>query len=38
MATSLRTLEFGWFLPTAGDTITYGSRVGTVQPSMDLFE
>jgi alkanesulfonate monooxygenase len=38
MTTGLRTLEFGWFLPTAGDTITYGSRDGTVQPSMDLFE
>jgi alkanesulfonate monooxygenase len=38
MTASLRTLEFGWFLPTAGDTITYGSRDGMVPPSMDLFE
>ncbi len=31
-------LEFGWFLPTAGDTISYGSPDGTVPPSMALFE
>lgn len=33
-----RTLEFGWFLPTGGDTLTYGSRDGLVPPSMDLFD
>lgn len=34
----MRTLEFGWFLPTAGDTISYGSPDGTVPPSMELFD
>ncbi len=34
----MRTLEFGWFLPTGGDTLSYGSKDGTVPPSMDLFE
>jgi alkanesulfonate monooxygenase len=34
----LRQLEFGWFLPTGGDTITYGSKDGLVPPSMALFE
>lgn len=33
-----RPLEFGWFLPTAGDTITYGSKDGHVPQSMELFE
>ena len=34
----MRTLEFGWFLPTGGDTISYGSKDGTIPPSMELFE
>lgn len=34
----MRTLEFGWFLPTGGDTITYGSKDGVVPPSLELFE
>ncbi len=38
MESKLRTLEFGWFLPTGGDTISYGSKDGTVPPSMELFE
>ncbi len=34
----MRTLEFGWFLPTAGDTITYGTKEGAILPSMELFD
>lgn len=34
----MRPLEFGWFLPTGGDTITYGSPDGRVPPSLELFE
>ncbi len=34
----MRPLEFGWFLPTGGDTITYGSKDGLIPPSMELFE
>jgi len=34
----MRTLEFGWFMPTAGDTIAYGTREGTIEPSMALFD
>jgi len=31
-------LEFGWFLPTAGDTTCYGDRSKFVQPSAELFD
>lgn len=31
-------LEFGWFMPTSGDTIAYGPPEGAVPPSMDLFD
>jgi alkanesulfonate monooxygenase len=34
----MRTLEFGWFLPTSGDTIAYGTKEGAIAPSMELFE
>jgi alkanesulfonate monooxygenase len=31
-------LEFGWFLPTAGDTTCYGDTGAFVPPSADLFD
>jgi alkanesulfonate monooxygenase len=31
-------LEFGWFLPTSGDTTCYGDRAKFVQPSAELFD
>ena len=31
-------LEFGWFLPTAGDTTAYGLASAQVAPSMPLFD
>ncbi len=31
-------LEFGWFLPTSGDTTCYGDRDAFVDPSADLFD
>ena len=31
-------LEFGWFLPTSGDTTCYGDRDKFIQPSADLFD
>ncbi len=31
-------LEFGWFLPTAGDTTAYGLPSAQVPPSLDLFD
>lgn len=34
----MRQLEFGWFLPTAGDTVNYARPDGTIQPSMELFD
>ena len=34
----MRRLEFGWFLPTAGDTINYARPDGTIPPSMELFD
>jgi len=34
----IRPLEFGWFLPTAGDTIAYGAPGGQISPSLELFE
>ncbi len=33
-----RRLEFGWFLPTAGDTTAYGLASAQVAPSLDLFD
>jgi alkanesulfonate monooxygenase len=34
----MRTLEFGWFLPTSGDTVSYGRKDGHLPPSMEAFE
>jgi alkanesulfonate monooxygenase len=31
-------LEFGWFLPTSGDTTCYGDRGKFIQPSAALFD
>ena len=31
-------LEFGWFLPTAGDTTAYGLANAQVAPSLELFD
>jgi len=31
-------LEFGWFLPTSGDTTCYGDRTAFIQPSAELFD
>ena len=31
-------LEFGWFLPTAGDTTAYGLPSAQVPPSLELFD
>ena len=31
-------LEFGWFLPTAGDTTAYGSPSAQIPPSLELFD
>jgi alkanesulfonate monooxygenase len=31
-------LEFGWFLPTSGDTTCYGDRASFIPPSADLFD
>jgi len=31
-------LEFGWFLPTAGDTTAYGLASAQVAPSLELFD
>lgn len=33
----MRPLEFGWFLPTSGDTTGYGDPGQLVAPSLDLF-
>jgi alkanesulfonate monooxygenase len=33
-----RRLEFGWFLPTAGDTTAYGLASAQVAPSLALFD
>ena len=35
---SLRPLEFGWFLPTAGDATSLGDRHGLVDSSLELFD
>jgi alkanesulfonate monooxygenase len=34
----MRRLEFGWFLPTAGDTIAYGVASAQIAPSLELFD
>src|SRR5947207_15981234 len=34
----MRKLEFGWFLPTAGDTTAYGLASAQVPPSLELFD
>ncbi len=31
-------LEFGWYLPTSGDTICYGDRTRDIPPSAALFD
>jgi alkanesulfonate monooxygenase len=31
-------LEFGWFLPTSGDTTCYGDHSKFIQPSAELFD
>jgi alkanesulfonate monooxygenase len=31
-------LEFGWFLPTSGDTTCYGDRAAFIEPSAALFD
>lgn len=31
-------LEFGWFLPTSGDTTCYGDRSRAVPPSLQMFD
>ena len=36
--TEPRRLEFGWFLPTAGDTTAYGLASAQVAPSLELFD
>jgi alkanesulfonate monooxygenase len=35
---SEKRLEFGWFLPTAGDTTAYGVASAQVAPSLELFD
>jgi alkanesulfonate monooxygenase len=35
---TMRKLEFGWFLPTAGDTTAYGVASAQVPPSLELFD
>ncbi len=34
----MRQLEFGWFLPTSGDTTAYADRGANVPPSLDMFD
>ena len=34
----MRKLEFGWFLPTAGDTTAYGVASAQIAPSLELFD
>jgi len=34
----MRPLEFGWFLPTSGDTTNYAHREAQVPPSLELFD
>ena len=33
-----RPLEFGWFIPTSGDTLCYGDPKAVIPPSMEMFE
>lgn len=33
-----RPLEFGWYIPTSGDTICYGDPNAVIPPSMAMFE
>lgn len=33
-----RPLEFGWFIPTSGDTISYGDPNAVIPSSMEMFE
>jgi alkanesulfonate monooxygenase len=35
---AMRRLEFGWFLPTAGDTTAYGLASAQVAPSLEMFD
>src|SRR5579883_1400256 len=35
---TMRRLEFGWFLPTAGDTTAYGLNEAFVPQSLELFD
>ncbi len=35
---SLRPLEFGWYLPTHGDTTAFTDASADIQPSLELFE
>ena len=34
----MRQLEFGWFLPTSGDTTAYADRDADVPPSLEMFD
>ena len=34
----MRPLEFGWFLPTSGDTTAYADREAAVPPSLAMFD
>jgi alkanesulfonate monooxygenase len=34
----MRPLEFGWYLPTHGDTIAFNTVGGEIGPSLELFE
>lgn len=34
----MRPLEFGWFLPTSGDTTAYADRGKAVPPSLEMFD
>jgi alkanesulfonate monooxygenase len=36
--TDRKRLEFGWFLPTAGDTTAYGLPSAQIPPSLELFD
>ena len=38
MEHAMRQLEFGWFLPTSGDTTCYGDRSRVVPPSLAMFD
>ena len=33
-----RRLEFGWFIPTSGDTVSYGDPQAVIPPSLEMFE